>query len=272
VTPCLSVEKIRYVDETHTIDEHGQYFVSILKLALDKTKPQFGAYQLMPVTTPMRQSRQFKGLTTSELDLVWSVTSNQRESQARPIRVPLLKGLIGYRVFMIAKSNAEQFKAIDSLKQLANFTAIQGHDWPDTHILQTAGLKVETAVWHKSMHKLISSGVADYYPRSLLEIFDEIKNSNDPKLQVNPYHVIVYPSAIYFFVNQENHNLANRLEIGLKQAIEDGSFDELFYSFSGHKKALSSFPLKQASIFRIANPLIPKNTPLDDKRLWLQIN
>lgn len=31
--------KIRYVDETHTIDEHGQYLVSILKLALDKTKP-----------------------------------------------------------------------------------------------------------------------------------------------------------------------------------------------------------------------------------------
>lgn len=55
-------------------------------------------------------------------------------------------------------------------------------------------------------------------------------------------------------------------------AIDDGSLDALFYNFSGHKTALYSFPIKQAIKFTIGNPLIPSETPLSDKRLWLNID
>lgn len=268
-TPTFAVEKIRYVDDTNSVDEHGKYFISLLKLSLEKTKPLFGDYELLPESVSMRQDRQFKGVMDGKLDLIWTVTSQQRENDARPIRIPLLKGLIGYRVLVVKQGQSETYQQITSIPQLAKYTAVQGHDWPDTVILQHAGLKVEKIVWHKSMYKLVSSGIADYFPRSLLEVFEELEKSHVKGVEINPHHIIVYPSAMYFFVSKANEGLANRVRLGLNMAIEDGSFDALFYNFSGHKKAFSSFPLQQATKFKISNPLIPSATPLSDKRLWL---
>ncbi|GAA0859578.1 hypothetical protein GCM10009114_33580 [Aliiglaciecola litoralis] len=264
-------EQIKYIDPTDSVDKHGVYFVNVLKLALEKSKGQFGDYELEAVPVTMRQQRSFKSLESGLINLMWTVTSKQREQQAYAIKVPLLKGLIGHRVLVIRKTDAAIFAAIKSLQDLAKFTAVQGHDWPDSEILEHAGLRVEKIILHNSMYKLVTSGIVDYFPRSVLEVTEELERFENDNLIIEPNHLILYPSAIYFFVSHSNTLLANRLEVGLKIALEDGSFDREFYDFPGHKKALQNVSLKNRVVHRIDNPLMPDTLPLENKALWFNV-
>ena len=58
-----------------------------------------------------------------------------------------------------------------------------------------------------------------------------------PKLVMEENLMLYYPSPFYFFVNHNNSALADRIERGLRIAIEDGSFDELFFSVSRNQWA-----------------------------------
>ncbi|WJG09811.1 transporter substrate-binding domain-containing protein [Aliiglaciecola sp. LCG003] len=265
-------QPIRYLNNTDTVDKHGGYFVELLELALEKSRIKYGDYELIPVKVLMRQERQFKSLNTDVIDLMWTVTTKEREQNALPIRIPLLKGLIGYRVLVIDENKLSTFEKIKTLPQLAKLTGVQGHDWPDTLILEQAGLQIERVVWHASMYKLVSGDIVDYFPRSVLEVLEELDRAKDKTLVIDPYHLIVYPSAIYFFTQRENKVLAERIEFGLRQAVEDGSFDKLFLSFPGHKRALEEIPLKDREIYRIDNPFMPEGTPTDEKGLWMPLD
>jgi len=262
---------IKYIDNTDSVDKHGVYFISLLKLALEKSKSQYGDFETQGVPVTMQQHRLFKSIDSGLIDLMWTVTSTQREQEALAIRIPLLKGLIGHRVFVIKKDREPEFKQISSLVQLSVLSAIQSHDWPDVAILENAGLKVEKFNSHSSMYKLLANNNVDYFPRSLLEVVEEMERNADDTLMINPHHMLVYPSAIYFFVSKKNAALAQRIEYGLNAAIKDGSFDQHFYSYSGHAKALKGLTLRNRTVFRIDNPLMPESTPVQNKSLWLDI-
>lgn len=268
VTP----QAIRYVESTDKVDRHGDYFVQLINLAMTKSAVKYGQFELIPVQAQIRQQRQFKSLDADLLDLVWTVTSKQREQEALPVRIPLLKGLIGFRVLVIKKSLLDPFSRISSLQDLAEYTGVQGHDWPDAEILDRAGLKIERIVWHESIYRLITSGIVDYFPRSILEVVEELERAEYDELIIDPNNLIIYPSALYFFVQKDNHKLAQRLEYGLTKAISDGSFDELFYAYPGHKKAFKEIPFRHKNVFRLPNHNIPEITPLDEPSLWMQIN
>ncbi|GAB5379538.1 MAG: hypothetical protein Alis3KO_29340 [Aliiglaciecola sp.] len=271
VVQCAAqAQTVKYIDNTDDVDKHGKYFVQLLELAFEKSKEQYGSYNLEPVPVSMRQDRLFKSIETGMIDLMWTVTSKPREKNALAIPIPLLKGLIGHRVLVIERSKLNEFAQIKSIQQLANYTGVQGHDWPDTVILDNAGLKVERIVWHSSMYKLVSSGIIDYFPRSVLEVIEELERAKDPTLVIDPYHLIVYPSAIYYFVNKDKKELAKRIEFGLREAIKDGSFDKLFYSFPGHFKAMRDIPTKDRIVFNIDNPLMPESALLDEQALWIE--
>lgn len=267
---ALQAQTVKYVDNTDNVDKHGKYFVQLLALALEKSKADYGSYKLEPIPVNMRQDRLFENVEKGQIDLMWTVTSERRERNALAIPIPLLKGLIGHRVLVIEQSKIDDFAQIKTLKQLAQYTGVQGHDWPDAVILDSAGLKIERVVKHTSMYKLVSSGIIDYFPRSVLEVIEELEHTEDPTLVINPYHLLVYPSAIYYFVNENKKKLAERIEYGLRKAIKDGSFDKLFFSFPGHYKAMQEIPSKNRTIFNLHNPLLPASARLDEKALWME--
>ncbi|WP_342806700.1 hypothetical protein [Alteromonas sp. M12] len=268
----LNAQPIKYIDNTDSVDKHGAYFISVLKLALEKSKVKYGDYAIEGVPVAMRQERQFKSIESGLIDLMWTVTSTRREENALAIRIPLLKGLIGHRVLVINKTKEASFANIKSLAQLAELSAIQGHDWPDVYVLENAGLKVEKTISHSSMYKLVAGNIVDYFPRSLLEVIEEMESNGDDSLIIDPHHLLVYPSAIYFFVTKQNKQLAERIEFGLKAALADGSFDTHFYAYPGHSKALQQIPVDNRIIFRLENPIMSNSTPIQDNSLWLNLN
>lgn len=201
-----------------------------------------------------------------EVDVVWSVTSIEREARLRPIRIPIYKGLIGWRLPLVREETAPRFAAMQSREDLLPLLAGQQHDWPDTAILRANGFQIETGAPYDSLFQMLAEKRFDWFPRSVVEIWDERGTHAGKNLVVAPHIALHYPSACYFFVNRENTELARRIEIGLEAALRDGSFDALFNRYFA--AVLQQADLKNRRVIELENPLLPGNTPLSRKALW----
>ncbi len=114
------------------------YVVTLLNLAMAQTESDYGPVQIVANPTATPQQRQFLNLRSGQTDIMWSVTTFEREQHHRVIRIPLTGGIFGYRVLLVSQDNPLFITeiAIDQLKQLS---AVPGRDWPDTGILQYPG-------------------------------------------------------------------------------------------------------------------------------------
>lgn len=261
---------IRYPRQEAVADVRSDYFLALLDLALAKTRQSAGDYQLQPAELGMQQERALDSLISNRgVDVVWTITSREREQQLRPIRIPLEKGLYGCRVLLIRTGEQARFDAVQSLPDLATLVAGQGHDWPDTTILRANGLHVETNSNYASSFRMLALGRFDYFPRGVSEAPAELRQHAELNLALERRLLLYYPSAMYFFVNRHNAALAQRLEAGLRQALADGSFDALFRQHPAMREALAVLNQPGRRVLRLNNPLLPEQTPLADKTLWL---
>jgi len=204
----------------------------------------------------MSQGRALKELAEGDvIDLNWSVTTREREQKLLPIRIPIYQGLVGWRVFFIHRQKEQMFKQVMQAKDLRPLLAVQRFDWPDYRVLLANNLTVEGNISYDNMYKSVASGLADYFPRSVLEIVREKKSRNSRALMIEPSLLVKYPSAYYFFVNKNNKALASLIETGFNQAIADGSFERLFQRYHGeHLKLLN---LEKRRVIELQNPYFP---------------
>ncbi|KZN29639.1 substrate-binding periplasmic protein [Pseudoalteromonas luteoviolacea] len=173
------------------------------------------------------QQRTLMALSKGRVDLHWSMTSPAREKLAIAVKFPLFDGLIGKRVLIIHKAHYERFKSVTELEQLRRFTAVQGHDWPDTKILASNGLNVKPIANYQAMFDMVLAKKADYFPRSIVEAQSELNSQNNPALMIVPDYYLSYPARFYFFVNRGHPELATKLESGLKKMKESGAYHAL---------------------------------------------
>lgn len=239
------------------------YPYKILKAALDAVGQP---YRLSPANTDMVQSRVLREIELGNVDVYWSATSKEREDTLRPIRVPLDKGLNGWRLLLIRKSDVARFATMTAPAALKKLRMAQGHDWPDTSLLIHNGFKVQTAQHPPALFELLLRNRVDAFPRSVIEAFRE--QQNYPELTVEPHVALVYPAAVYFFVNRHNTELASRLELGLARIKASGEFDRLFEQRYG--ESIKAAKLAERRVIRLENPSISLDT--DDPSLWYHVS
>ena len=267
-SPLSAEMVIRHLSGESALDARNEYFLAMLELALEKTADQ-GDWTLQPADQVMPQSLALQRLSNNDgIDVVWSMTSIEREKQNRAIRIPLMKGLMGYRLLIIRTEDQQWFRRLQTIDELRELRAGQGHDWPDTEILRANGLAVEGEEEYDSLFSLLQQGRFDYLPRAINEPWEELAARPNMDLMVEQGLLLYYPTAEYFFVSRQNTALAARLEKGLRLAIEDGSFDKLFREHPINANAFGKANLLRRRIIRLDNPLLPKDTPFADKQLW----
>ena len=256
---------VTYPGPLYDGDERHEYPEALLKLALEKTGVRFN---MVPSKRIKYQSKALRQLHENiEVNVVWSMTDRQREDDLLPIRIPIAKGLIGWRVMLTHKNKPFYTKNVSSLADLLVYSPVQGIDWPDTKILQANGFNVIGAQNHSEAATLLSRQQADFYPRSVIEALSELQQEGaDPDIRLKEGLALQYKAAMYFFVNKRNVTLARLLEVGLERAIEDGSFDELFYQY--HGPMLKKLALDKITHFNLDNPLLPLKTPIDELKYW----
>lgn len=270
--PCYAQQQvIRYIQDEGDLDHRHEYFIKLLRLALDKDTEDAENMLLQPAENYMSQSRSFHQLINNDgIDIIWNGTSIAREQHLHPIRIPLIKGLLGYRVLIINKKDKDKFASVKTINDLKKYTAGQGFDWPDTQILRANQLAVVTSSNYLGLFKMLLSGRFDYFPRGINEAQQELASYNNGELMVNEHIVLRYTFPVYFFVNKNNAKLANSIEQGLNKAIADGSFEQLFNDYYQPKKILSTYLNPSSIIIDLENPLLPALTPIENKEFWLQ--
>lgn len=261
-----SAEQIRLNTVTA---EKDKYQLGLLKLALSYSDTE---YEFIQSSNKLTQTKMLSELKSNKLDVAWGGTSKSWEEQFSPIRVPLFKGLLGHRIFIIREGEQSRFNQVSRLADLNSFKAGQGRSWSDCQVLNDAGVPLITTLKYNNLFYMLEGGRFDYLPRSVYSPWSEIKKRAELPLEVEKNILLVYPLPAYIFVNKENTQLKNEIERGLFKAIEDGSFDDYFYSHPLILEGLTKSKVENRTIFRLANKSLPAETPLADKRLWFDID
>ena len=267
--PLSAATTVRYFQA----DARYAYRTALLRLALNKTRATDGPFALKPYADAGELATA-RGLALAEegrIDVFSLATNTELERRFIPVRIDILRGLLGYRIFLIHRDKAAAFQAVTSLTQLsAQFTAGFGAAWPDLAILQAGGLKVEPVDIYASIFPMLAFKRFDYFPRGINEIWQERQawGRRYPQLQVEEHLALYYPMSVYFFVSRSNPALARRIDRGLRLALADGSFKSLF--LESHRDYIRQSHLERRRLFRLKNPNQPAGTPHPDTSWWLK--
>ncbi|HAT31005.1 MAG TPA: amino acid ABC transporter substrate-binding protein [Janthinobacterium sp.] len=260
--------KVTYPANETAGDTRFNDLMEIMRMALEKTTPEFGPFELEASSEKMNEDRILSELKNGKsINIAWTSTSTEKEKDLLPIRIPLRKGILGYRVALIQANKQAEIDKIGTLIELKKLSIGQGIGWGDVKLYEANGFNVTTAKYD-DLFKMTASGRFDLFPRGISEAFAEEERNvkANPTLAVEKNILIYYPWPYYFFFNKSDAALQKRMEAGLRKMIKDGSFDVIFKKYNG--KAIAQANLKGRKIFRIKNPLLPKETPFDDPSLW----
>lgn len=249
-------------------DPQLPYLLRIIALALQRVGQ---TADIRMTDLEMTQGRTLVELATGRgpVDMMWTMTDRQREASGLlPVRIPIDRGLLGWRLLLVRRSELPQWQRVQHLDDLRELVAGQGHDWPDTTILRANGLKVGTSSVYEALFRMLAAGRVDYFPRSILEIDAELAGGRHPQLAIAPELMLHYPAAAYLFVSPSRPELAAALQAGLEAAVADGSFQRLHRAQYG--AVLKAHPVVPQRVLRLSNPLLPPETPLQRRELWLQ--
>lgn len=234
---------------------HIIYFPKLLALALSKTEPTDGPFQILPYPRVLTGARFLAKLENDDgLDVAWSMTNPELEKSLLRVPVSLLRGLNSHRVLLIRGEDQKKFSRVKSLNDLKEFRAGMVSHWPDTAILRHNGLPVVTSAHYELMFNMLEAKRTDYFPRGLYEVWQEQQMHAQDGLVVEQSLMLYYHGPIYFFVNRNNRALADRIERGLRIAMDDGSFDELFFSIPGFRRGYEEIAEGRRRVFELPLP------------------
>lgn len=250
-------------------DYRYQYDIELLQLALDLTASEYGYVN----TRGLNFKTYIEGLRalgTGDVDVAFLATSRRYEANYLPVRVPILQGMLGYRLLLIHNNNQELFSQIQTLDNLKNrAVAGLGLYWEDLRILYANRLPVVANADYPGLFNLLISGQVDYLPRGLNEVYTEIEKirGEHPQIMLNEEIAIYYPFVRYYFVHPDNHQLAQRIEKGLAKAKANGQFRALFDKH--YLGVIRRANLKEHRVIYLENPFLPESLPKIESDWWL---
>lgn len=249
-------------------DTSQEYPLALLRFVLDKSGvPYRIVFSEVGVTTQARQVALL--MQNADINLGWYGTSIELERELVPVRFPIWRGLLGYRVFIINKNSQPLFDKVNTLEDLRRFRGDQGIGWADVQILEHSGLRQDQTQYDLIFEKL-NAGRSDYFSRGITEAFREVdmRRKEFPNLAVERHVLLVYPFDGFFFTNKENPELAQALENGFLKAYADGSFSRFFYSHPIVKAVLEGTRIEGRTRIEIPNPLLSPETLAIPKQYW----
>lgn len=261
-----SAATLRVMQGSHPLDE---YAVGALRVAVAELDTP---YEVEVTRDQMTQTRVIEQLRANKLDVMWLASSQDAEQTLLPIRFPLLKGLLGYRVCIINPNNQNKFASVRTMEDLRELTFGQGYGWPDVETLRANGLQVIVTSKYENLFYMVEGGRFDGFPRGVLEPWVELKSRQDLGLTVDSNVLLIYRLPFYLFVSPDNTKLARELHEGFERALANGNFDRYFYGHEMIKSALERAKLdERKAVFELKNPTLSKETPLERKDYWFDI-
>ena len=265
VSPASAVETtIRYFPAGPIYE----YRWKLLELALARAPNGGKSSRLTPFAEDITQNRGVQLLQSGAIDVIALGTNAEREAQMLPIKIDILRGIVGFRIFVIRAADQARIARMDeqALRQQLIFGL--NSQWADLPIMRANGFKVETSPAYEKLFAMLSASRFDAFPRGLNEAARELEERKKiyPQLAVEQSKALYFPFPVYFWVNKQNVALAQRIERGLKLALADGSFRQLFETY--HATEIAQLARDKRQVIRLANPILPAGTAEPDTRWW----
>jgi hypothetical protein len=243
-----------------------------LREALERTRRDYGAYEVQPFTEDVSIGRAIELAIEGRLVNVLSAGVGQSapspERDMIPVAFPIDKGLLGYRVAFIDRRSQDRLLRVHGIEELRHLRVGQGSGWGDVRIYEHERIPVETTYDYESLVLMLLHGRFDLFPRGLWEVAPELAayGTRYPDLAVEQLLLLHYPFFEAFYVSRSAPRLAGRLTVGLERMVADGSFDAFFARHFG--KLLADLNLRQRVVIELENPFLPAWVPLKRKELW----
>lgn len=259
--------------ETFTSLLAGQinaYDLALLHEALERTRPDYGAYEEQPFTEKVSIARAVQLAIEGRLVNVLPIGVGQPapEREMIPVPFPIDKGMLGYRVAFIDRRSQDRLSRVHSIEELRQLRVGQGSGWGDVRIFEHHRIPIQTAPDYESLALMLLHGRFDLLPRGLCEIAPELAayGKRYPDLAVEQDLLLHYPFFEAIYVSRSAPRLAARLSAGLERMVADGSFDALLAKH--FSKPLADLHLHQRVLIELENPFLPAWVPLKRKELW----
>jgi hypothetical protein len=215
----------------------SRFYEQALQLALEKTRHASERIQFEYHPYDVKRERARLLVKKGTLDIIWSSSNKKREAELMPVKFNLIRGINEYRLLLIRADDQPRFDQVKNVADLANFKIGSGTHWSDTGIYRFNGLPLVTSYAYAPMFRMLGVKRFDYMARSIQEVNYEVEHYGKLGLAIEKNLAIHYPQPIYFFVNHNNRDLAERIQRGLEIARDDGSLDALFFAVPNFRQA-----------------------------------
>ncbi|SFG35108.1 hypothetical protein SAMN05518865_11140 [Duganella sp. CF458] len=204
-------------------DGHAAYFIRLLEESLKLIHQPYHLQFAKDV--PAR--RMWWMLDKGDINLFYGMQSKEKDSNGRIVRVrnALTNGLIGQRVLLIRRSDAEAFARVHSVSDLKRTRMIAGFGagWGDVKVWRTTGLPLyeHTAPW-ATVYAMVAAGNrhVDYLPRGVIEVQEEARSH--PELQVERNLLVDYRADFSFYLAASAASYRPVIERALREAEASG--------------------------------------------------
>ncbi|ABC33099.1 conserved hypothetical protein [Hahella chejuensis KCTC 2396] len=266
--------EIRHVAlrEGSTLD---QYALELLKFLVAQTGTDAKFISFQPSSA---QTRREMLLKDGSYDIDWLGATAEIEERVPPVRFPILRGLLGHRVFITNKETSAKLSKDMTFDQLKAFSVVQGQGWGDIPILVGGGFtKMQTNSTFDNLFKMVDGGRADLFPRSIIEPYGELASRcnlgadyvcTDKNMMVDDKILVVYKLPMLYFVSPKRQDLINVLNT----AFTD-HYDAFLEFFNNHPLVKDSLQkMEGRKVFHIEeNKSLSDATSNIPDKYWLSL-
>jgi len=252
-------------------DNRNAYGWRVLRAALDRTRDRYGDYVLEPGSITDERPNA-TSLLHGDGGITISIFTARTgyEGKLIPVRIPIDRGILGYRLLLIHAGDQTKFSGVRALGDLKRLKFGALVSWTDVPIMRQAGLAVETGPSFDGLFKMLAAGRFDALSRGAGEIEHDLdeRRKELPGIVVERSLVLHYPLPVYFWFrdDEEGKALAERVTLGLRQMVADGSLEDLFHQ--EFDTILASLNLAHRHVIELKNPLLSAEEPLAERALW----
>lgn len=233
-----------------------QYSQDLLMSALDRTITSHGEYEILDLIKLGTQDTSTLMGKKNYGDVIQGASRPEWEENLLPIRIPILKGLHGVRLFVINKEMQAIFNNINSLEQLKALSLGTGENWTITKVFKHYNFNIVPVNNASFLYNMLEKKRFDCLSRGLHEVLIEYEanRKKNKDLHIEETILLHIPLPAYFFVNPTKPKLAERITQGLKLLIKDGSFDKIFFKHFGD--TIEQLNLSNRKIYHLENTVL----------------
>jgi hypothetical protein len=234
------------------------YEASVLRLALDKTIDEYGAYEFK-AAPQINVSRSIQSIKTNAFPNYFASLGYNEDYNSIPeidyVRFPIDLGVLSYRTCFAPTSMLDKIAKVNTFDELRQLSMGLGRNWVDSDIMRQNGFTVMEIEPYSALFKMTAAHRFDLFCRGLNEIKEEYDRwGSIDGLGYDRHLLIYYPMPMLFYTNANNKEAIARVTKGLKKAYADGSLMALWRE--KHQANVDFAALKKRKLFQLENPFV----------------